>query len=143
MNAFGFTVVGHGRLGPLCPWKLYVSWWMPDLARAAAGDRFTSLLHHLQICMLLKLYWWDSSKFSLPVTSVIITYLVAFNATNMHIYHKVAIWHLMQAWASFALQCIFIVSLMLHHGDSDFNLKAWVRVCSLLDPWANLDSQFV
>jgi len=23
----------------------------------------------------------------------------------MHIYHKVAIWHLMQAWARFALQC--------------------------------------
>jgi len=34
--------------------------------------------------MLLKLYWWDSSKFSLAVTSVIITYLVAFSATNMH-----------------------------------------------------------
>ena len=41
-------------------------------------------LHHLQK-MLLKLYWWDSSKFSLTVTSVIITYLVAFSATNMHI----------------------------------------------------------
>ena len=28
--------------------------------------------------MLLKLYWWDYSKFSLAVTSVINTYLVAF-----------------------------------------------------------------
>ena len=55
--------------------------------------------------MLLKLYLWDSSKFSLAVTSVIIIYLVALSATNMHIYHKVAIWHLMQAWARFALQC--------------------------------------
>ena len=70
----------HGTLGPLCPSKLYVSWWVLDLARAAA-------------------------KFSLAVTSVIITYLVAFSATNMHIHHKVAIWHLMQAWARFALQC--------------------------------------
>jgi len=40
----------HGRLGPLCLWKLYVSWWMLDLARAAAGDKFTSLLHHWQKC---------------------------------------------------------------------------------------------
>jgi len=55
--------------------------------------------------MLLTLYWWDSSKFSLAVRSVIITYLVAFSTTNMHIYHKLAIWHLMQAWARFALQC--------------------------------------
>jgi len=39
------------------------------------------------------------------MTSVIITYLVAFSATNMHIYHKVAIGHLMLAWAKFALQC--------------------------------------
>ena len=37
--------------------------------------------------------------------SVIITYLVAFSATNLHIYHKVAVGHLMQAWARFALQC--------------------------------------
>jgi len=59
--------------------------------------------------MLLKLYWWDSSKFSLAVTSVIITYLVAFSATNQHIYHKVAIWHLMQAWARFALQCFSLL----------------------------------
>ena len=60
--------------------------------------------------MLLKLYWWDSSKFSLAVTSVIITYLVAFSATNLHIYyHKVAIWHLMQAWARFALQCFSLL----------------------------------
>jgi len=50
--------------------------------------------------MLLKLYWWDSSKFSLAVISVIITYLVVFSATNMHIYHKVAIGHV-----RFALQC--------------------------------------
>jgi len=55
---------------------------MLDLARAAAGDNFTSLPAE----MLLKLYWWDSSKFSLAVISVIITYLVAFSATNMHNY---------------------------------------------------------
>jgi len=52
--------------------------------------------------MLLKLYWWDSSKFSPAVTSVIITYLVAFGVTNMH---GVAMGHLMQAWARFAPQC--------------------------------------
>jgi len=28
-------------------------------------------------------------------------YLVAFSTTNMHIHHKVAIGHLMQAWARF------------------------------------------
>ena len=50
---------------------------MLDLAGTTAGDKFTSLL---------KKYWWDSSKFSLVVTSVIITYLVAFSATNMCIY---------------------------------------------------------
>jgi len=27
-----------------------VSWWMLDLARAVADDKFTSLLHHLQKC---------------------------------------------------------------------------------------------
>ena len=56
-----------------------VSWWMLDLARAAAGDHYASPAE-----MLLKLYWRDSSKFSLAVTSVIIIYLVAFSATNMH-----------------------------------------------------------
>jgi len=50
--------------------------------------------------MLLELYWLDSSKFSLAVISVIITYLVVFSATNMHIYHKVTIGHV-----RFALQC--------------------------------------
>ena len=93
----------HGRLGPLRPWKLwklYVSWWMLDLARAAAGDKFVIIAEKV-----LKLYWWDSCKFCLAMTSVIITYLVAFSATNMHIYHQVGIWHLMQAWARFALQC--------------------------------------
>ena len=58
-----------------------VSWWMLDLARAAAGDK---LRHYASPAeMLLKLYWWNSSKFSLAVTSVIITYLVAFSATNV------------------------------------------------------------
>jgi len=71
---------------------------MLDLARAAAGDKFTSLL--------------QKSFFSLAATSVIITYLVAFSATNMHIYHKVAIWHLMQAWARFALQCLSLYEAM-------------------------------
>jgi len=38
--------------------------------------------------MLLNLYWWDSSKFSLAVTLVIIKYVVVvvFSATNMQIY---------------------------------------------------------
>jgi len=97
----------HGRLGPLCLWKFYVSWWMLDLVRAAAGDKFVIIASPAE--MLLKLYWWDSSKFSLAVTSVTITYLVAFSATNMHIYHKVAIWHLMQAWVRFALQCFSLL----------------------------------
>ena len=51
-----------------------------DPARAAAGDsNYASPAE-----MLLKLYWWDTSKCILAVTSVIITYLVAFSATNMH-----------------------------------------------------------
>ena len=53
-----------------------------------------SLLHHLQKCLWN--CWWNSSKFSIAVTSVIIMYLVVFSTTNMHIYHKPAIWHLMQ-----------------------------------------------
>jgi len=77
---------------------------MLDLARAAAGDKFVIIEEKF-----LKLYWWDSCKFSLTVTSVIITYLVAFSATNMHICHKVEIWHLMQAWARFALQCFSFI----------------------------------
>jgi len=54
---------------------------MLDLARAAAGDKY--YFHHYASPaeMLLKLYWWDSSKFSLAVTSVIITYLVASDAS--------------------------------------------------------------
>jgi len=69
---------------------------MLDLVRVAAGDKFISLLHHLQKCY---------TGGTLLTCSDIITYLVAFSATNMHIYHKVAIGHLMQAWARFALQC--------------------------------------
>jgi len=69
-----------------------VSWWMLDLARAAAGNKFMSLCITAE--MLLKLYWCDSSKFSPAVTTVIITYLVAFSVTNMH---GLAIGHLMQA----------------------------------------------
>jgi len=46
---------------------------MLDLARAAAGNNFVIIASPAE--MLLKLYWWDSSKFSLAVTSVIITYL--------------------------------------------------------------------
>jgi len=43
---------------------------------------------------------------------IIGTYLVAFSATNMHIYHKVAIGHLMQAWARFALQCFSLYQVL-------------------------------
>ena len=68
---------------------------MLDLARAAAGDKFVIIAEKVLI-----LYWWDSCKFCLAMTSVIITYLVAFSATNMHIYHKVTIGHV-----RFALQC--------------------------------------
>jgi len=39
-------------------------------------------------------------------------YLVAFSTTNMHVYHKLAIGHLMQAGARFALQC-FSLGLVL------------------------------
>jgi len=46
LNASQFTVEG--------PWQTrfivsveVVSWWMLDLASAAAGNKFTSLLHHL------------------------------------------------------------------------------------------------
>jgi len=67
-----------------------------DLARATAGDKFTLLLHHY--C------WWDSSKFSLAMILVIIMYLVALSTANMRIYHKLAIGHLMQVCARFALQ---------------------------------------
>jgi len=51
--------------------------------------------------MLLKLLLVGLFFFSLAVISVIITYLVAFSATNRRTYHKVAIGHLMQAWARF------------------------------------------
>jgi len=44
--ASGFTVEGLCRLGQLCPWEI-VGWWVRDLARATAADKFTSLLHHL------------------------------------------------------------------------------------------------
>jgi len=73
--------------------------------------------------MLLKLYWWDSSKFNLAVTSVIITYLVVFSAINLHIYHKVAIWHLVQAWARFALQCFSFILVC----SNVFNMVGFVR----------------
>ena len=39
-----------------------VSWWMLDLARQAAGDKFYVIIAS-PAEMLLKLYWWDSSKF--------------------------------------------------------------------------------
>jgi len=74
--------------------------------------------------MLLQLYWWDSSKFSLTVTSVIISYMVVFSATNMHIYHKVAIWHLMQAWARFALQCFSFFIVFICQGTCIIHVPA-------------------
>ena len=46
-----------------------VSWWMLDLARAAAGDKFVIIASLAE--MLLKQYWWDSSKFSLAMTSLL------------------------------------------------------------------------
>ena len=55
-----------------------LSWWMLDLARAASGDKYYLRHYASPAEMLLKLYWWDYSKFSLAVTSVINTYLVAF-----------------------------------------------------------------
>jgi len=42
-----------------------VSWWMLDLASAAAGDKLHYYASPAE--MLLKLYWWDSSKFSLAL----------------------------------------------------------------------------
>jgi len=79
---------------------------------AAAGDKFMSLLQ----IKFLKLFWWDACKFSLAVISVIITYLVA---TNMHIYHKVGIWHLMQAWARFALQCFSFARVVTYMSPAE------------------------
>ena len=84
--------------------------------------------------MLLELYWWDSSKFSLAVTSVITTCLVGFSATNMHTYHKVAIVHLMQAWARIAPQCfsLYLWSCSLtarHLAPSPSFLSVFPAVC--------------
>jgi len=82
--------------------------------------------------MPLKLCWWDSSKFSLTVTSVIITYLVAFCTTNMHIYHKVAIWHLMQALVRL-LSVLFNRSLLLMMfcatGTTQHHLLSFFSLC--------------
>jgi len=66
-----------------------VGWWMLDLARATAGDKFMSLLHTCRNAS--KTIAAGLPKFSLAVTSVIITYLVALSATNLCIYHKVAV----------------------------------------------------
>jgi len=44
-------------------------------------------------------------------------YLVAFSATNMHIYYKVAIRHLMQAWVSFTSVLFSGVSMTVPHTD--------------------------
>lgn len=60
-------------------------------------------LHHYALPTLLRPLW-DSSKFSLAVTSVINTYLAAFNTLTC-IYLKLAIGHLMQALVRFVLQC--------------------------------------
>ena len=49
LNASGFTVEGPWQTRSIVSVAV-VSWWMLDLARAAAGDKFTSLLHHLQKC---------------------------------------------------------------------------------------------
>jgi len=47
LNTSGFTVEGPWQTRSIVSVAV-VSWWMLDLVRAAAGDKFTSLLHHLQ-----------------------------------------------------------------------------------------------
>jgi len=60
LNASGFTVEGLWQTRSIVSRKV-VGYWMLDLARATAGDKFLSLLHHLQKCCL-NCCWWDSSK---------------------------------------------------------------------------------
>jgi len=51
LNASGFTVEGRWQTRSIVSVEVVtVSWWMLDLARAAAGNKFTSLLNHLQKC---------------------------------------------------------------------------------------------
>ena len=67
------------------------------------------------------------------------TYLVAFNTTNMHIYHKEAIGHLMQAWARFSLQCysfyMYFTVLALLVGTPASQGKP-VIYCSAVFSWS-------
>ena len=84
-----------------------------DLARA------TDLHHYCITCRnasKLLLHGGTSIlNFSLAVTTVIIMYLVVFSATNMHIYHKLPIGHLMQVWVRFAL----LISASHCHSNND------------------------
>ena len=54
-----------------------------------------------------------------------VTRLVVLSTTNMRIYNKLAIGHLMQSWVRFVLQCFsnrfthsIITTARLHDGDS-------------------------
>ena len=52
--------------------------------------------------------------------------MVVFSATNIHIYHKVAILHLMQALARFALQCFsFQPYLSLVRPHLEYTSPVW------------------
>ena len=72
--------------------------------------------------------------------TVIIMYLVAFSTTIMHIYYNLAIGHLMQACARFALQCFIITRnvMAMFSGyqkaipRSAFHVRRWVDHC---DKW--------
>jgi len=50
LNASGFTVEGLWQTRSILSGEV-VGWWMLDLPRATAGDKFMSLLYHLQICI--------------------------------------------------------------------------------------------
>ena len=69
MHLHGFTVEGLWQTRSMVSREI-VGWWMLDLARATAGCKFTPLLRHLQK-YFYNYCWWDSSKFSLAVTSII------------------------------------------------------------------------
>jgi len=60
LNASGFIVEGLNQTRSIVSGKV-VGYWMLDLARATAGDKLTSLLHHLQKSFL-NCCWWNSSK---------------------------------------------------------------------------------
>ena len=62
-----FTVEGPWQTRSIVSVEV-VGWWMLYLARAAAGDKIDVIIAS-PAEMLLKLFWWDFSKYSLAVAS--------------------------------------------------------------------------